>query len=140
MRSLLKIRLMALAILRARKGGPVRLSGEVDDFAPHGVRLAGCRYAPIYPGRKVTLMTSENPQPEIYASTPLLLRHLQAAGAQTNRQLEIALGDVDQIGSEQIEDWIRWAIDNGIIEPTGGTRYNITARGQGIIGPPNYTS
>ena len=85
-------------------------------------------------------MTSENPQPEIHASTHLLLRHLQGAGAQTARQLEVALGDVDQIGPEQIEEWIRWATDSGIIEPTGGARYNITARGQGIIGPPDYTS
>jgi hypothetical protein len=86
----------------------------------------------------MALMTSENPQPEIHASTPLLLRHLQAAGAQTARQLEVALGDVDQIGPEQIEEWSRWATDGGLIVPTGGGRYNITARGQGIIGPPDY--
>jgi predicted transcriptional regulator len=88
----------------------------------------------------MALMTSETPQPEIHASTPLLLRHLQAADAQTARQLEVALGDVDQIGPEQIEEWIRWATDDGLIEPTGGGRYNITARGQGIIGPPDYAS
>jgi hypothetical protein len=80
---------------------------------------------------------SEN-QPEIYASTHLLLRHLQSAGAQTPRQLEQALGDIDQIGPDQIDEWIRWASDSGIIEPTGGGRVNITERGQGIIGPPDY--
>jgi hypothetical protein len=85
-------------------------------------------------------MTSESQRPEIYASTHLLLRHLQRDGAQTPRQLEQALGDVDQIGPEQIEDWIRWATDSGTIEPTGGERYNIAVRGQGIIGPPDYTT
>ena len=80
---------------------------------------------------------SEN-EPEIYVSTDALLRHLQGAGAQTPRQLEEALGDVDQIGPDQIEEWIRWAIDGEIIEPTGGGRYNITGHGQGIIGPPDY--
>jgi hypothetical protein len=67
-------------------------------------------------------MTSENQQPEIYASTHLLLRHLH------------------QIGPEQIEEWIRWATDSRFIEPTGGQRYNITARGQGILGPPDYST
>jgi len=86
-------------------------------------------------------MTSENQQqPEIHANTHHLLRYLQSEGARTPRQLEQALGDVDQIGSEQIEEWVRWATDSGFIEPTGGGRYNITARGQGIIGPPDYTS
>jgi predicted transcriptional regulator len=82
---------------------------------------------------------SEN-QPEIFANTHDLLRHLQSEGAQTARQLEQALGDVDQIGPEQIEEWIRWAIDSGFVEATGGGRYNITARGQGIIGSPDYAS
>lgn len=85
-------------------------------------------------------MTSESQQPEIYASTHVLLRHLQSEGAQTARQLELALGDVDQIGPEQIEEWIQWATESGLIEPTGGERCNITTRGQGIIGPPDHTS
>jgi hypothetical protein len=84
-------------------------------------------------------MTSENEQqPEIYANTHHLLRHLQSDGAQTPRQLEQALGDVDQIGSEQIDEWVKWATGSGLIEPTGGGRYNITQRGQGNIGPPDY--
>lgn len=86
-------------------------------------------------------MTGENQQPpEIHANTHHLLRHLQSEGARTPRQLEQALGDVDQIGSEQIEEWVRWATDSGFIEPTGGGRYKITARGQGIVGPPDYAS
>jgi hypothetical protein len=79
-------------------------------------------------------------QPEIFANTHDLLRHLQSEGAQTAGQLERALGDVDQIGPEQIEEWIRWATDSGFVEATGGGRCNITARGQGIIGPPDYAS
>ena len=87
------------------------------------------------------MMTSgSQQQPEIYANTHHLLRHLQSEGAQTPRQLEQALGDVDQIGSEQIEEWVRWATNSGFIEPTGGGRWNITTSGQGIIGPPDYTS
>jgi hypothetical protein len=82
---------------------------------------------------------SEN-QPEIFANTHDLLRHLQREGAQTARQLEKALGDVDQIGPDQIEEWIPWATDSGLVEATGGGRYNITARGQGIVGPPNNTT
>jgi hypothetical protein len=82
---------------------------------------------------------SEN-QPEIFANTHDLLRHLQSEGAQTPHQLEQALGDIDQIEPEQIEEWIRWATDSEFVEATGGGRYNITARGQGIIGPPHYAS
>lgn len=81
---------------------------------------------------------SEN-EPEIYASTDALLRHLCRAPAPkrpvSSRRRS---GDVDQIGPDQIEEWIRWAIDGEIIEPTGGGRFNITAHGQGIIGPPDY--
>jgi len=84
-------------------------------------------------------MSSES-HPEIYANTSQLLRHLQSEGAQTPRQLEVALGDVDQIGIEQIDEWLRWAIQSGFVEPTGGGRYNITDSGQGIIGPPDSTA
>jgi len=62
---------------------------------------------------------------------------LQHEGAQTPRQLEQALGDVDQIGREQIEEWLRWAVHHGTIEPTSGGRYNITDRGQGVVGEPS---
>jgi hypothetical protein len=87
--------------------------------------------------RKVAKM-SEN-QPEIFANTHDLLRGLQSEDAQTARKREQALGDVDQIGPEQIEEWIPWASDSGFGDPNGG-RYNITARGQGIIGLPDYAS
>lgn len=33
-----------------------------------------------------------------------------------------------------------WATDSLFIEPTGGQRYDITARRQGIVGPPDYTT
>jgi len=75
--------------------------------------------------------------PAIYGNTNQLLRHLQSAGAKTPRQLEVALGDVDQIGGEQIEEWLGWATDNGLVEPTGGGRFNITKSGQQTIGPPD---
>jgi hypothetical protein len=84
-------------------------------------------------------MSSES-HPEIYANTNQLLRHLQSEGAQTARQLEVALGDIDQIGIEQIEEWLAWAIGTGFVEPTGGGRYNITDSGQRIIGPPDDTA
>jgi hypothetical protein len=83
-------------------------------------------------------MSSES-HPEIYSNTHHLLRHLQGERAQTARQLEVALGDIDQIGIEQIEEWLAWAIDRGFVEPTGGGRYNITDSGQRIIGPPDAT-
>jgi hypothetical protein len=61
-------------------------------------------------------MSSES-HPEIYTNTNQLLRHLQSEGAQTARQLEVAHGDIDQIGIEQIEEWLAWAIDTGLVEP-----------------------
>ena len=88
---------------------------------------------------KAEAISSES-HPEIYANTNQLLRHLQSEGAQTARQHEAALGDIDQIGIEQIEEWLTWAIDSGFVEPTGGGRHNITQSGQGIIGPPDYTA
>lgn len=89
--------------------------------------------------RKGETMSSQR-HPEIYANTNHLLRHLQSGGAQTPRQLEVALGDIDQIGIEQIEEWLAWAIESGSVEPTGGGRYNITQSGQGVIGPPDHAA
>lgn len=83
---------------------------------------------------------SRESHPRIYANTNPLLRHLQSEGAQTARQLEVALGDIDQIGIEQIEEWLAWAIDSGFVESTGGGRYNIAQSGQRLIGPPDYTA
>jgi hypothetical protein len=68
--------------------------------------------------------------PEIHAYTDHLLRHLESDGAQTARQLEVELGDVDQIGPEQVDEWLAWAINLGLVESTGGSRYNITHAGQ----------
>jgi tetratricopeptide (TPR) repeat protein len=83
----------------------------------------------------------DSPRPAIFGSTRDLLRHLQKEGAQTNRQLEGFLGDVDQIGAAEIAEWAEWAEQAGTIEPTKGStvvrRWNITDKGQAFIGPPD---
>jgi hypothetical protein len=80
-------------------------------------------------------------RPAIFGSTSALLRHLQRDGAQTERQLEGALGDVDQIGPGDISEWADWAAANGTIERTPGSkalpRWNITDNGQRVLGPPS---
>jgi hypothetical protein len=78
----------------------------------------------------------DTPRPEIHAQTQALLRHLQAEGASNARGLEQALGDIDQIGPDQIEQWIVWANNEGLVEPTGGNYWNITDKGQAAVGPP----
>lgn len=82
----------------------------------------------------------QSSRPEIYNSTPRLLRHLQKEGAQSEKQLEASLGDVDQIGPTEIADWVEWAQRDGLIESTGGGRWNITDKGQRNIGPPSASA
>jgi hypothetical protein len=80
-------------------------------------------------------------RPTIFSNTRDLLRHLQQEGAQTERQLEECLGDIDQIGNAEIAEWAKWAEQNNIIESTTGStavrRWNITDKGQTYIGPPD---
>jgi hypothetical protein len=68
---------------------------------------------------------NEQSRPEVYANTDQLLRRLQSEGAQTARQLDVALGEIDQIGVEQIEEWLAWMIDSWLVKSSGGRRCNI---------------
>jgi len=43
----------------------------------------------------------------------------------TARQLDVALGDIDQIRIEQIEEGLAPAIDSRLVESTGGGRCKI---------------
>lgn len=81
--------------------------------------------------------------PAIYGLTTELLRHLDHAGPQTERQLEVALGDVDQIGPQEIAEWATWAYSNGTIAPLthgeAGRRWEITDKGRRVLSPTSLT-
>ena len=83
-------------------------------------------------------MTVGNPLPN---QEHLLLKHLLGEGSRTEKQLEQALGDVDQIDSAAIAAWAENAAERGLIEPTLGSgsavrRWNITDAGRVRIGVP----
>jgi hypothetical protein len=79
-------------------------------------------------------------RPAIYGSTTALLQHLESGGAQSGRQLELALGDIDQIGPPEIAEWTRWAEQNGTIievpHDGSGRRWAITDNGRRVLAPP----
>lgn len=68
----------------------------------------------------------------------VLLEHLYATGASTERELEVALGDVDQIGPDDIAEWATDAAEVGLVEQTAGStavrRWRITDAGRRAIG------
>ncbi len=72
------------------------------------------------------------------ATEQLLLTKLFEDGAMTERQLEVAAGDVDQIDEQTIAEWCESAAERGLIEATVGStsvrRWNITDAGRRAIG------
>jgi hypothetical protein len=77
--------------------------------------------------------------PAIYGLTTELLRHLDTAGPRTERELEAALGDVDQIGQREVAEWATWACSNGTIARLAhgdrGHRWQITDKGRRVLSP-----
>jgi hypothetical protein len=54
------------------------------------------------------------------ATEQLLLMRLFEDGAMTERQLEVAAGDIDQIDEQTIAEWCASAAERGLIEATAG--------------------
>lgn len=88
-----------------------------------------------------TSNSSEAYRPAIYGSTTALLSHVQREGAQTERQLEVALGDIDQIGRGEIAEWTHWAQQNRTIieipDAGSGRRWALTDTGRRVLAPPS---
>lgn len=67
-----------------------------------------------------------------------LLTKLFEDGAVTERQIEVAVGDEDQIEEQAVAAWAEDAAARGLIEPTAGStgtrRWNITDAGRRLIG------
>ena len=72
------------------------------------------------------------------ATEVLLLTKLFEDGAMTERQLEVAAGDVDQIDAEAIAEWAESVAERGLIELMEGSpvvrRWKITDAGRRHIG------